>query len=507
MFKSDEGAANASSEVASSVQDSVGELPLPPDFVWGAATAAYQIEGGVHQDGKGPSIWDVFSHLEPSHTSGQHGDVACDHYNRVSEDVALLASYGVDVYRFSISWSRVIPLGGRTDAINEKGIGFYNDLIDRLLSYNIKPVATLYHWDLPLELEKRYGGMLNTAEFQADFSRYACLCFSRFGDRVKQWITFNEPYIISIYGHHSGVLAPGHHSSVEPFRVGHSIIVSHAAVVEEYVTGFQKCQQGSISIVMNGDYYEPYDASSEADRAAAQRRMEFYIGWFGDPIYLGADYPASMRNQIGSRLPHFTKSERELLSRTASSNSFYGMNHYTSQYARARTASPAQDDCFGNVDELHINSDGVAIGPLSGVSWLRVTHHQFRKLLCWLWTRYRRPIYITENGCPCPGENTMTVEEAVDDQFRIRYFGLYLDAISRAIYEDGVNISGYYAWSLMDNFEWSAGYGIQFGITHVDFSTFVRTPKKSAYYLRESLKRRKEMGSMIGKVESKTTFH
>jgi beta-glucosidase len=187
----------------------VEELPLPSDFVWGAATAAYQIEGGASQDGKGKSIRDTFTHLDPSRTNGQNADVACDHYNRVPQDVELMASLGLDVYRFSIAWSRMIPLGGRNDPINEKGIAFYNNLIGRLLAHKIEPVITLFHWDMPQGIYDRYDGFLNTAEFKADFEHFARLCFSKFGDRVKKWIMFNEPYIISIFGHHSGVLAPG----------------------------------------------------------------------------------------------------------------------------------------------------------------------------------------------------------------------------------------------------------------------------------------------------------
>ncbi|PKS08727.1 hypothetical protein jhhlp_004780 [Lomentospora prolificans] len=478
----------------------VQEGRLPRDFEYGAATAAYQIEGGANQDGKGPSIWDEYSHREPSRTSGQNGDVACDHYNRVDEDVALLASYGVDCYRFSISWSRIIPLGGRDDPVNEKGIAFYNRLIDRLLEKAIKPVVTLYHWDLPLELEKRYGGFLDTAEFRADFENYARICFSRFGDRVKRWATFNEPYIISIFGYNLGFLAPGHNAAdgfdtkTEPWRAGHSIIVSHAAAVEIYAKEFKDEQQGEISIVLNGDYYEPYNPESEADRDAAQRRMEFYIGWFADPIYLGANYPLSMRRRLGSRLPTFTEDERNLLERTAHLNTFYGMNHYTSQYARARSEAPAEDDFTGNVEESPVNSAGHEIGPLSGVFWLRATPKQFRKLLKWVWTRYSRPIYVTENGCPCPGEKNMNKEEAVADHFRMHYFATYLNSISEAIYEDGVIVKGYFAWSLMDNYEWSAGYSIRFGITHVDYDTLVRTPKQSAWFLKETMQTRRGMG-------------
>ncbi|KAJ8124541.1 hypothetical protein O1611_g9098 [Lasiodiplodia mahajangana] len=192
------------------ISSEVDELPLPADFVWGVATAAYQIEGAASQDGKGPSIWDTFTHLTPSRTSGANGDIACDHYNRMPEDVDLMASLNVEVYRFSISWSRVIPRGGRDNAVNEAGIAFYNALTDRLLDRGITPVVTLYHWDAPQELYERYGAFLDTAQFIADFKRYARLCYERFGDRVKSWVTFNEPYIISIFAHLNGTLAPGH---------------------------------------------------------------------------------------------------------------------------------------------------------------------------------------------------------------------------------------------------------------------------------------------------------
>lgn len=236
------------------------------------------------------------------------------------------------------------------------------------------------------------------------------------------------------------------------YRVAHSIILAHVDAVQAYVSDFQPTQSGSISMVLNGDFYEPYNPANEDDIKAAQRRMEFYVGWFADPVYLGADYPASMRARLGPRLPHFSQPDRERLKLLAPHSSFYGMNHYTSQFARARLTPPDEYDFTGNIDELPHDSNGTEIGPVSGVPWLRVTHRQFRKLLNWVWHRYQRPIYITENGCPCPGESRMTVTEAVNDGFRVRYFGLYLDAVSRAIFQDCVKVSGYYAWSLMDNF-------------------------------------------------------
>lgn len=435
---------------------SVEELRLDTGFVWGTATAAYQIEGGASQDGKGKSIWDTYTHLEPSRTNGQNADVTCDHYNRMPEDVELMSSLNVDVYRFSISWSRVIPLGGRNDPVNEKGIAFYNNLVDRLLERGIRPLVTLYHWDVPQALYDRYGAFLNTDEFRVDFERYARLCFTRFGDRVKQWITFNEPYIISIFGHLNGTLAPGHcrefgsDTKNEPWRVGHTIIVSHAAVMQQYVTEFQGTQKGEITITLNGHFYEPYDAKSPRDIEAAQKRMIFYIGWFADPVFLGKDYPVEMREYLGSRLPEFTSEERELVKKTAPHNAFYGMNHYSTKYARALPDPPEYDDWTANIEESATNSEGKEVGPASALVWLRVTPHGFRKLLKWVWNRYKLPIMITENGCPCPGEED--VEAALDDKFRQNYLGLYLDSISRACFEDGVKVTGYCAWSLMDNF-------------------------------------------------------
>jgi beta-glucosidase len=434
----------------------VENLKLPADFIWGAATAAYQVEGAATQDGKGKSIWDVYSHLEPSRTNGANADITCDHYNRVEEDVKLLKSLGADTYRLSIAWSRVIPLGGRDDPVNEAGIAFYNRLIDTLLENGIKPSVTLYHWDVPQALYDRYKAFLNTEEFRADFERYARLCFSRFGDRVKSWVTFNEPYIISIFGHLNGSLAPGHCADVgtdtktEPWRVGHTLILSHASAVKIYAEEFRPQQHGEISIVLNGHFYEPYDAASEADIDAAQVRLEFYIGWFGDPIYLGKDYPASMKEYLGSRLPSFTEEDLALLKETYKINTFYGMNHYSTKFARQLTTTPAQDDWTRNIEESAINSKGEEIGPASSMPWLRIAPEGFRKLLNWVWDRYHVPILVTENGCPCPGEENVSI--ALDDQFRQRYFGLYLDSISRAIYEDKVKVLGYYAWSLMDNY-------------------------------------------------------
>ncbi|KAL4962575.1 glycoside hydrolase superfamily [Aspergillus stella-maris] len=465
------------------------ELPLPADLTWGCATSAYQIEGACSADGKGVSVWDVLSHQEPSLTNGENGDVACDHYYRMPADVQLLAEYGVEEYRFSIAWTRIVPLGGRGDPVNEAGFEFYDSLINQLLARGIEPVVTLYHWDTPKALTDRYGALSNLSEFQADFVHYASLCFTRFGDRVRRWVTFNEPFIMAVYG---SKLQPGS----DMWQIAHTTILAHARAVHAYATNFQPTQKGSISIVLNANFFEPFDASSAADQEAATRRMIFYLGWFADPVFLGRDYPPEMRALAGDRLPTFTEDELLLLSLTAPvcRAAFFGLNHYTSNYARARPDPISPEDHTGGVEELDTNSEGKVIGPVTGITWLRVTPTQFRKLLAWIWTRYQVPILITENGCPCPGESEMTREQAVKDEFRIQYFATYLDAMSREIYQDGVKVLGYYAWSFMDNFEWSAGYGPRFGITHVDYKTLKRTPKKSAAYLKETFKKRRAAG-------------
>jgi beta-glucosidase len=212
----------------------------------------------------------------------------------------------------------------------------------------------------------------------------------------------------------------------------------------------QPTHRGAISIVLNSHFYEPYNAKERADVDAAQRRLEFYVGWFGDPIFLGKDYPSAMREHLGERLPEFTPDDLELLQETARANAFYGMNHYTTKFARALSEPAASDEWTGNIEETAINSEGKEIGPASGLQWLRTAPEGFRKLLNWVWDRYHLPIIITENGCPCPGEDK--VETAVNDRFRQNYYGLYLDAISRAIYKDSIPVEGYCAWSLMDNF-------------------------------------------------------
>lgn len=414
-------------------------------------------------------------------------------YYKTKEDVALLKSYGVTGYRFSLSWTRIIPLGGANDPVNEAGIQYYSNLIDELLANNITPFVTLFHWDIPQALEDRYGGMLNKEKYTPDFVRYAGVCFERFGNRVKHWITYNEPGVYSLAGYAAGVHAPARSSnralnsegdsSTEPFIVGHTELVSHAYAVKLYHEKFQTEQGGMIGITLHGNYSEPWDEEDPKDVEAAERAREFEIAWYADPVHKTGDYPASMRAQLGDRLPYFTDEEKKLV---LGSSDFYGMNSYTTFFIRHKDTPPELDDHSGNVEKLDTNSKGVSRGPESDTYWLRTAPWGFRKLLNWIWKRYSVPIYITENGTTAKGETAPT-EQVLDDKFRQEFFNGYLEAIGRAVKEDGVDIRSYFAWTFTDNWEWAAGYTDRFGVTFIDFESEEkkRYPKKSTYVIKD----------------------
>lgn len=383
--------------------------------------------------------------------------MACDSYHRFAEDIATLKYLGARAYRFSISWSRVIPLGGRNDPINPEGLRFYSRLVDLLRAEDIEPMVTLFHWDLPQALQDRYGGLLNQEEYVHDFVRYARLMFETLGDRVKFWITFNEPWCSAVLGYSVGVFAPGRSSTrarcqegdstTEPWRVGKTILVAHGAAVDAYRKDFKPQQGGQIGITLNGDWAEPWDPEEPADVDGAQRKLEFSIAWFADPIYHG-DFPLSMREQLGDRLPRFTPEERALVQ---GSNDFYGMNHYSADYVRHRTVGPPADDYSGNVDMSKTNRKGESIGPETQCEWLRPNAAGFRNLLNWISNRYGRPtIYVTENGTSVKGESEMTLETALKDDFRAQYFKDYIGALAEAYSLDNVDVRGYMAWSLLE---------------------------------------------------------
>ncbi|EKD20137.1 uncharacterized protein L3040_002190 [Drepanopeziza brunnea f. sp. 'multigermtubi'] len=430
---------------------------LRPDFCWGYATAATQVEGAWDVDGKGESIWDRFAHTPGKVHDASTPDDAVLSYYQTKEDVALLKSYGVTGYRFSLAWTRIVPLGGKDDAVNEEGIAYYSGLIDELLANGITPFVTLFHWDMPQALEDRYGGMLNQEMYTADFVRYADVCFARFGDRGD--------------------------ASTEPFVVGHTQLISHAYAVQRYREKFQPTQQGQIGITLHGNFSRPWDAQDARDVAAAQRALEFEIAWFADPVHLTGDYPASMRAQLGERLPAFAPAETRLV---RGSSDFYGLNSYTTFFVRHLPTPPPVDDHSGNVEKLDADAAGVSRGPASDTYWLRTAPGGFRLLLSWVWKRYGVPIYITENGTTATGE-TEPSESVLDDRFRIEFFQGYIESVGRAVKEDGVDVRSYFAWTFTDNWEWAAGYSDRFGVTFVDFESQdkKRYPKKSATVIKE----------------------
>lgn len=452
---------------------------FPNDFIWGTATSSYQIEGAAKKGGRGPSIWDTFCETPGKVANGDTGLVACDHYNRYLEDVKLMSDMGVKAYRFSISWSRIFTDGTKA-SINPEGIAFYNNLIDACLANGIQPWITLYHWDLPQHLEEKVQGWLGD-EISDLFVDYADACFNAFGDRVKHWITINEAWVVSVLGYGQGVFAPGHESNAEPYIAAHNLLLAHAKAVNVYRAQYQQQQGGIIGITNNCDWREPLTDKPE-DKAAAQRALEFFLGWFADPIYLG-DYPECMKQNVGDRLPIITPEQADLIK---GSSDFFGLNHYTTMFA-AEAGDESKEQCvYGNGG---LNEDQ-GIDLSIDESWAKtdmqwaVVPWGCRKLLEWIAARYDNPdLYITENGCAYDDEPDNC---QVNDARRTEFYKSYLEECANAI-DNGVNLKGYFAWSFMDNFEWASGYDKRFGLHYVDFDTGVRIPKDSAKWFKVML--------------------
>lgn len=450
---------------------------FPKDFVWGTATSSYQIEGAAALDGKGPSIWDAFSSIPGKTHNNETGDIACDHYHKFKEDIQLMKDMGVNAYRFSIAWARVMPTG--KEKVNEEGINFYNTLIDELLKAGITPWVTLYHWDLPLALQLEDDGWLGDS-ISDHFEKYANLCFERFGDRVKNWITLNEPWVVAILGYGQGVFAPGRISKSEPYLAAHNLILAHAKAVNLYRNKFSN-QKGQIGITNNCDWREPLTDSDE-DKQAAERALEFFLAWFADPVYKG-DYPAVMKERLGDRLPKFSEAEKVMIKGTSD---FFGLNHYTTMFAAQASEIKKEGSIYGNggiSEDQDVDLSLDESWNLTLMQWA-VVPWGCKKLLKWIDERYGHPeIYITENGCAYADEK---INGEVNDQERLDFYKGYLEASQEAI-EEGVNLKGYFAWSFMDNFEWASGYDKRFGLHYVDFETLERTPKKSALWFKEAI--------------------
>jgi beta-glucosidase len=469
----------------------ISQLYCASDFLWGAATSAYQIEGGYNQGGREFSIWDTFCRVSGKVRNNETGDVACDHYNRYKEDVALMKKLKINSYRFSISWSRLLKSSGE---VNPEGMRFYNNLINELVANQITPFVTLYHWDLPQSLDQpRLPGWLSTRIIPA-FVHYADTCFRLFGDRVKHWLTFNEPWVTCWDGYGSGYNAPGRcsnrsfckvgNSSIETYVTGHNLLLAHAEAVKLYRTKYQRIQNGKIGITFNSDAAFPRTQKPE-DVEATERHMEFFLGWFADPVFLG-DYPKSMKKYLGDRLPKFTEEQKKLLKGSAD---IFGINHYTSRYI-TNGKEPGEGwiaDKHTIAHETDVN--GNMIGIRYAPKWLISVPRGMRALLKWIANRYNNPpIYITENGVGSYDEGT--VEEQLNDQFRVEYYKSYVDEMLKAK-EEGVNVKGYFSWSMLDNFEWTEGYYVRFGLHFIDYKNGLkRYRKKSAEWWTNMLSNR-----------------
>nr|CAH0099626.1 unnamed protein product [Daphnia galeata] len=456
---------------------------FPSDFMWAAATSAYQIEGGWDADGKGLSIYDIWMN-DPNHVSdGSSGKVACNSYYFYQKDIEALQSLGVSHYRFSISWARVLPDGiGR---INQPGIDYYKRLIAALKAVNIEPMVTLYHWDLPQALESM-GGWLNP-NIADWFEEYARFCYTEFGNDVKYWITVNEPWVIAYQGYGSGNTAPGTYGpGTYTYQVGHHIILAHARAYRAYETSFKPTQNGKVGITVNINWYDPKDDQLE-NIDAAERALQFLGGWIANPIYGTGDYPDVMKQKVGdksaqqgfnqSRLPEFTAEQKVLVQGSAD---FFGLNYYTSYL----TANKIQDISiidYGYDQDIESYSDPTCYQ--SSFDWLTITPFGMRKTLNWIKDRFNDPeIIITENGISDRSGN-------VDDMMRVYYYKHNINSMLKAI-KDGVRVTGYAAWSLIDNFEWGNGFTQKFGLFSINFETtdLNRTAKASARYYAKLVK-------------------
>ncbi|XP_066544255.1 lactase/phlorizin hydrolase [Amia ocellicauda] len=460
---------------------------FPEGFQWGVSTSAYQIEGGWNADGKGPSVWDTFTHQPNNIMNNDTGDVACDSYNKIDEDLYMLRALRVKAYRFSLSWPRIFPNGRRT-SLNQKGVEYYNKLINGLLMYNITPMVTLYHFDLPQTLQDIQGW--DNEQMIDIFNEFADFCFETFGDRVKFWMTFNQPHSVAWAGYSIGLFPPNvKDPGYAPYRIAHNLLKAHAKAYHTYDKKYRSVQGGLVSLSLNADWVEPKDVNVPREIEAADRYLQFQLGWFAHPIFKNGDYPDALKWQVGnkselqglteSRLPTFTEQEKAEIQGTAD---VFCINAYTSKIVRhvTRKLKPFSYDFDQDLGESVENDwPDTAIKEMKAVSW------GLRRLLNWIKEEYGNPeIYVTENGVSTDAKST------VDDIERNFFYKSYINEALKAYDLDGVNLKGYIAWSLMDAFEWLSGYSTVFGLHHVDFKNpqRPRTPKRSAHDFFEIIK-------------------
>ncbi|XP_059896686.1 lactase/phlorizin hydrolase-like isoform X2 [Gadus macrocephalus] len=455
-------------------------------FHWGVGSSAYQVEGGWNADGKGPSVWDTFSQKPGNIPDNANGNVACDSYHRLEEDIYMLRALKVKSYRFSLSWSRIFPNGHRA-SLNQKGVDYYNRIINGLVEHNITPMVTIFHWDLPQALQNINGW--DNASMIETYNEFCDFCFATFGDRVKFWMTFNQPHTIAWSGYGLGQVPPNVKNPGDaPYRVAHNLLKAHAKAYHTYDDKYRKSQGGLVSIALNADWIEPKDVLVPREVMAADRALQFQLGWFAHPIFKNGDYPDAMKWQVGnkseiqglsaSRLPSFTEEDKAYIRGTAD---VFSINHHTTKIVRHVTpklSPPSYEFDRDIVEEEDSDSPSTAISKQRAVAW------GLRRLLIWIKEEYGDPeIYITDNGVATDTKST------VDDTGRVFYYKTYIDEVLKAHNLDGVKVRGYIT-SLMDSFEWLNGYKVGFGIHHVDFMkpNRPRTPKLSAHYYFQIIK-------------------
>lgn len=442
------------------------KITFPDGFVWGAATASYQIEGAATADGRGASIWDTFSATPGKVLNGDTGAVACDHYNRYADDIRLMRDeIGLDAYRFSIAWPRILPQGD--GAVNPAGLDFYDRLVDGLLEAGITPYATLFHWDLPQAMEDR-GGWPHRGVVDA-YINYADVTTRRLGDRVKHWMTFNEPWVFTFIGYGTGRHAPGRTSWADYLAGMHHFLLAHAGAVPVIR---QNSASASVGLVLNLNWADAASDSAE-DQAAVARAMSFQNNWILDPLYRG-QYPADMTAiyEEAGIMPEIRDGD---MAQIQGAPDFLGVNFYTRAVVR-------HDD---SVEILRL-SDVKQPGEHTEMGW-EVSPESLYRLLKWTWEHYApEHIYITENGAAFADEVSAD-GTAVHDDRRVNFYREYLTNVHRAIAE-GVPMRGYFAWSLLDNFEWAEGYSKRFGITYVNYETQERILKDSGKWYAQVIK-------------------
>jgi len=441
------------------------KLIFPNDFLWGSATASYQVEGAAYEDGRGECIWDVFSRKPGAVYAGENGNVACDQYHQYKEDVKLMAELGFKSYRFSIAWPRIIPAG--RGKVNPEGIAYYRRLCEELKKNGIHTCATIYHWDLPAALETE-GGWTNRSVLDA-FEDYVKICYKELGDLVDMWITINEPFCVAYLGYYHGFHAPGYKDLDKAFAAVHHINMAHGIAVREHRNAGLKTP---IGITFNPITPRPATAS-DADKTAADNARAYQTEVFIFPC-LGKGYPEVVKKNHGKFLP-VKDGDMETI---VSPIDFIGVNYYSESPAAANENDPFKFTMKPFWHDTTIMGWPITPGGLERqLLWIaEISKGVFGKA--------ELPLYITENGCAC--EDIPAADGRVHDNDRVSYLFKHL-AVCADVIKKGVPLKGYYVWSLLDNFEWSFGYTRRFGVVHVDFKTMKRTPKDSAYFLRDTI--------------------